>query len=83
MRTKVVRLQILVLAAYTGTYAIAYACRQPAANLAYFAYTEAPISESLEKGLWCFYWPVYKTHKFLGAQRHTYDRDPTVDYPGA
>lgn len=81
MRTKAVRVLLLVIAAYVLSYVIAFARREPAANLAYFCYARPSASESVERTIYRFYWPVYKLHRLLGAQRHNYDRPEPVDNP--
>lgn len=81
VRTKAPRLLALAAAVYVLTYALAYAQRKPAGNLAYFCYTGPAFSEHVEHALYRIYWPVYKLHRALGAWRHNGDRDPPFEAP--
>ena len=61
---------------YAATYATLFACRSPAANLAYWSYTtNSP--EWIEEGLYLTFYPAYWIHrKVLHVRPHTWDREP-------
>jgi hypothetical protein len=74
---------LLILTLYFGSYAYLYSFRPlgAAANLAYFLYLRGPNSDSYEKCLYYFYYPIYKVHRCFGGQRHNLDRSqlPHID----
>jgi hypothetical protein len=76
---------IVIIIIYIGSYSILYLRRPKGATINgfYFSYTSPSVSENVEIGLYWFYYPVYKTHLFMGGQKHTYDRSHYVDSPNA
>jgi hypothetical protein len=71
---------MFLVCAYVIAYAATYANRKPAANLAYWAYTE-DTPEWVEDCLYYGFYPVYFIHQRLfQVGRHTWDREP-VEIP--
>ena len=65
---------------YLAVYASLFHLRRPAANLAYWAYTE-DTPEWIETCLYYVFFPVYFVHqRVFDVQRHTWDRFEII-YP--
>lgn len=66
---------VFVIAGYLSAYTVLYCSKSPAANMAYFVYTE---HSKLDHALYWTFWPIYKFHGLvLGQSKHNLDR-PTV-----
>ena len=71
---------VYVLSLYLISYCALYYFRRPAANLAYWGYTENT-PEWVESCMYYAFYPPYVVHqRIFHAQRHAWDR-PTIHYP--
>jgi len=69
---------LCAICAYADTYAVLYARRGPAANLAFWVYTEYGPNWA-EKSLFYGFYPVYFVHtRALDGARHNWDRRDRV-----
>ncbi len=67
---------------YIAIYGCLFHYRRPAANLAYWAYTDAG-PDWVETCLYYGFFPVYFVHqRVFHSQRHTWDRSTPVMGPG-
>jgi hypothetical protein len=79
VKRKILLISALLLLSDIGSYAVFYAYRIPAGNLAYWVYLRGGNeTEREEWALYYFYYPIYKIHRIFGAGRHDYDRG--IDY---
>ncbi len=82
-RWRLALLAIVPLLVCVAAYSVAYSRRVPAANLAYFAYTDHAPSFVERTMLYGFY-PVYYIHsRVFSGQKHVWDRPRPVDVPNA
>jgi hypothetical protein len=84
MKQHLLSVMLCAICAYVDVYALLYAHREPAANLAYWAYT-TPVQAPLwvESSLYYGFYPIYFVHeRLLGGWRHNYDRTHPVYPPG-
>ena len=84
MRSRLGLVLITIVLIYVMSYGVAYSCRPRggAANLPYFSYTRPPLSDKVESLIYHFYFPIYKAHRLIGAQRHFMDRRAPADVSG-
>lgn len=65
---------LVAMAAYVGSYCIAWANRHPAANMAYFIYSS---NDAVDTACYRVYFPIYWVHtRLLHAGKHNHDREP-------
>jgi hypothetical protein len=81
MSPRIKKIILAILLLYVVSYGAMYSLRPKggSANLAYFAYTGPSFSDTAEHCVYYFYFPIYKIHRLLGGQCHTYDRGAPVD----
>jgi hypothetical protein len=73
---------LCIVCLYIAVYSCLFYFRRPAANLAYWAYTENT-SETVETCLYYGFFPVYYVHqRVFNVQKHTWDRSEPVYPPG-
>jgi len=66
---------------YVAAYCVLFHFRRPAANLAYWGYTE-DCPEWIETCTYYFFYPIYFVHqRVFHGHRHTWDRLP-IHLPG-
>jgi hypothetical protein len=66
---------LLTIFVYVGSYAIVRSHIGPAANLAFFVYSDNGVVDSV-----CYYafLPLYKVDRWLTGRKHNLDRTPIV-----
>jgi hypothetical protein len=80
MKRSVAMVLLYCLCFYVAVYCAFYHFRKPAANLAYWAYTDDS-PDWIENCTYYTFYPLYLIHqRFLGGHRHTWDR-PEPSWP--